>query len=60
MNRNLIVLQSLLVFRNLTASAQTLFTYGKYSVDAKDFLRAYNKNNTQPANQQSKSHQRLS
>ncbi len=28
------------------ASAQTLFTYGKYSADAKDFLRAYNKNNT--------------
>ncbi len=25
--------------------AQTLFTYGKYAVDAKDFLRAYNKNN---------------
>jgi len=32
----------------LAASAQTLFTYGKYSVDAKDFLKAYNKNNTQP------------
>lgn len=31
----------------ITASAQTLFTYGKYSVDAKEFLRAYNKNNTQ-------------
>lgn len=30
------------------ASAQTLFTYGKHSVDAKDFLKAYNKNNTQP------------
>src|SRR5687767_3038357 len=27
-------------------SAQTLFTYGKYSVDAKEFLRAFNKNNT--------------
>ena len=35
-------------FVMLNASAQTLFTYGKYSVDAKDFLRAYNKNNTQP------------
>ena len=32
----------------ITASAQTLFTYGKYAADAKDFLRAYNKNNTQP------------
>ncbi len=30
-----------------TAPAQTLFTYGKYSVDAKEFLKAYNKNNTQ-------------
>ena len=29
-----------------TASAQTLFTYGPYSADAKDFLRAFNKNNT--------------
>ncbi len=28
------------------ASAQTLFTYGSYSTDAKDFLRAFNKNNT--------------
>ena len=33
----------------LTASTQTLFTYGKYEVDAKEFLRAYNKNNNQPA-----------
>src|SRR5271169_1891487 len=30
-----------------TGFSQTLFTYGKYSVDAKEFLRAYNKNNTQ-------------
>jgi peptidyl-prolyl cis-trans isomerase SurA len=35
-------------FGMFTATAQTLFTYGKYSVAAKDFLRAYNKNNTQP------------
>jgi peptidyl-prolyl cis-trans isomerase SurA len=33
----------------LAASSQTLFTYGKYSADAKDFLRAYNKNNSQPS-----------
>ena len=32
----------------ITTSAQTIFTYGKYSADAKDFLKAYNKNNTQP------------
>ncbi|MDP4263552.1 MAG: peptidylprolyl isomerase [Bacteroidota bacterium] len=31
-----------------TASSQTIFTYGKYAADAKDFLRAYNKNNSQP------------
>lgn len=38
----------------VTTSAQTLFTYGKNSVDAKDFLRAYNKNNTQPATNKAK------
>jgi len=27
------------------ASSQTLFTYGNYSADAKEFLRAFNKNN---------------
>src|SRR5215471_6652283 len=27
-------------------SAQTLFTYGPYSTDAKDFVRAFKKNNT--------------
>ena len=32
----------------ITASAQTLFTYGKYAVDAKEFLRAYKKNNANP------------
>lgn len=31
-----------------SSSAQTLFTYGSRSVDAKDFLKAYNKNNTGP------------
>ena len=39
----------------ITASAQTLFTYGKYAVDAKEFLRAYNKNNTQPVVNKAKS-----
>jgi len=33
-------------FAMAVASAQTLFTYGDYSADAKDFLRAFNKNNT--------------
>jgi len=36
------------------ASSQTLFTYGKYSADAKDFLRAYNKNNSQTAGNKAK------
>lgn len=31
----------------ISASSQTLFTYGKYKADAKDFLRAFNKNNQQ-------------
>ncbi len=35
-------------FGMITASTQTLFTYGKYAVDAKEFLRAYKKNNTLP------------
>jgi peptidyl-prolyl cis-trans isomerase SurA len=35
-------------FTMMGASAQTLFTYGNYSVDAKEFLKAYNKNNTTP------------
>lgn len=37
------------------ASAQTLFTYGKYAIDAKEFLRAYNKNNMQPVVNKGKS-----
>ena len=37
-----------------TASSQTLFTYGKYSADAKDFLRAYNKNNSQTTGNKAK------
>jgi peptidyl-prolyl cis-trans isomerase SurA len=42
------------VFMMNEASSQTLFTYGKYSVDAKEFLRAYNKNNTTVAAKRSK------
>lgn len=38
----------------LTASSQKLFTYGKYSATAQDFLRAYNKNNSQPAENKAK------
>lgn len=36
------------------ASSQTLFTYGNNSVDAKDFLRAFNKNNAAPASERAK------
>ncbi|MEI9806479.1 MAG: peptidylprolyl isomerase [Bacteroidota bacterium] len=38
----------------ITASSQTLFTYGKHSADAQDFLRAYNKNNSQPSGNKAK------
>jgi peptidyl-prolyl cis-trans isomerase SurA len=38
----------------ITTSAQTLFTYGNNKVDAKDFLRAYKKNNTQPITNKAK------
>ena len=41
-------------FGIMLASAQTLFTYGKYAGDAKDFLRAFNKNNTQPVTNKTK------
>jgi peptidyl-prolyl cis-trans isomerase SurA len=48
-------LLALIIFcATFTASSQTLFTYGKYNGDAKDFLRAYNKNNSQPAGNKAK------
>lgn len=34
--------------------SQTLFTYGKHAIDANEFLRAYNKNNTQPVKDKGK------
>jgi peptidyl-prolyl cis-trans isomerase SurA len=33
----------------VSASSQTLFTYGKHSISSSEFLRAYYKNNTKPA-----------
>ncbi len=39
----------------LTASSQRLFTYGDKAVDAKEFMRAYSKNNTPPAQNKAKS-----
>jgi peptidyl-prolyl cis-trans isomerase SurA len=39
----------LILFALVNVNSQTLFTYGKYKADAKEFLRAFNKNNQQPA-----------
>lgn len=47
MNRKNLFLLLMLCGSLLNASAQTLFTYGPYKADTKDFLRAFNKNNTQ-------------
>ena len=40
------------ILLSLQASSQTLFTYGKDSVSVKEFLQAYNKNNTTAKNTQ--------
>src|SRR5215212_9703222 len=40
------LLAVLLVLASFSAPAQTLLHYGNDSVSVKDFLRAYNKNNT--------------
>lgn len=47
MNRKNLFLLLLCCSSLIPVSAQTLFTYGPYKADAKDFLRAFNKNNTQ-------------
>lgn len=39
----------------IAAHSQTLFTYGTHSVDAKEFLKAYNKNNNEPVKDKAKS-----
>src|SRR5882672_12894042 len=44
----------IICFMMISVSAQTLFTYGKYKVDVKEFLREYNKNNSQPVSNKSK------
>lgn len=43
-----------LSFMALTASAQTLFTYGKYAVSKNEFLQAYNKNPDSAGSRQQK------
>ncbi|MFN8288829.1 MAG: peptidylprolyl isomerase [Chitinophagaceae bacterium] len=40
---------------SVAARSQTLFTYGSHAVDAKDFLKAYNKNNNGPVKDKAKS-----
>jgi peptidyl-prolyl cis-trans isomerase SurA len=40
-------LASLLIFMTAAANAQVLFTYGGKAVSKSDFLKAYNKNNTE-------------
>ncbi len=45
MNRKNLFLLLLVCGSFFPVSAQTLFTYGPYKADAKDFLRAFNKNN---------------
>jgi peptidyl-prolyl cis-trans isomerase SurA len=46
MNRKNLFLLLLFCGSLLPASTQTLFTYGPYKAEARDFLRAFNKNNT--------------
>jgi len=41
-------------FISIISHSQTLFTYGNYSADAKDFLKAFNKNNTTATTNKSK------
>ncbi len=50
-----ILLLLLFIAAAIVPKAQTLFTYGNYQVSAQDFLRAYNKNNTQGTNNREKS-----
>ena len=44
----------ILALSSLSASSQTLFTYGDNKADAKEFLRAFDKNNQQPPAARSK------
>lgn len=47
MNRKKLIAFSLLVFSCCTIQAQTLFTYGNRAVSRDEFLKAFNKNNTE-------------
>jgi peptidyl-prolyl cis-trans isomerase SurA len=53
--KNLLMIALLL--SAVTTFSQTLFTYGKYSATAPEFVRAYNKNNTQPVANKAKAMQ---
>ncbi len=53
--KKLFLIVTAVLFVSAIASSQTLFNYGKYSVDAKEFLRAYNKNNVTPSTNKARS-----
>ncbi len=50
-----ILLLLLFIAAGIAPKAQTLFTYGNYQVSSQEFLRAYNKNNTQVTTNREKS-----
>lgn len=54
MKKILFVLSCFVVLTG-TSSAQTLFAYGEHAVDVKDFLKAYQKNITQPVKNKAQS-----
>ncbi|MBI1344369.1 MAG: hypothetical protein GC171_15720 [Terrimonas sp.] len=49
------IVSLLLIFMLIQAKGQTLFTYGNNKVDAKEFLKAYTKNNTDPVKDKAQS-----
>jgi len=50
MNKRLFMMAAAILLFGAASRSQTLFTYGNYKVDAKDFLRAFEKNNTSTNN----------
>ncbi len=53
--KKLFLIAAAFIYLAGTASSQTLFTYGPYSADAADFMRAYNKNNVSATANKAKS-----
>jgi peptidyl-prolyl cis-trans isomerase SurA len=52
--KKILLLTVITCFTVAGVTAQTLFTYGKHSASAKEFLKAYNKNNARPAAEKEK------